>query len=54
MWVDENVVEDRNLVTSRGPDDIPTFNASSIALFAKRLDRSTKPPAIGGGPSSTE
>jgi protease I len=54
MWVDEKVVEDRNLVTSRSPDDIPPFIASSIALFAKRLDLSSKPPAIGGGPSSTE
>jgi protease I len=34
-WVDEQVVEDGNLVTSRKPDDIPAFNERMIALFAK-------------------
>ena len=33
-WSDEPVVEDRGLVTSRKPDDIPKFNAAMIALFA--------------------
>ena len=33
-WSDEAVVEDRGLVTSRKPDDIPKFNAAMIALFA--------------------
>ena len=51
-WVDQDVVEDRNLVTSRGPDDIPAFNAKAMSLFAKR--RSAQPPAIGGGPASTQ
>jgi protease I len=32
-WTDEPVVEDRGLVTSRKPDDIPKFNAAMIALF---------------------
>ncbi|WP_242120053.1 type 1 glutamine amidotransferase domain-containing protein [Sphingomonas lacusdianchii] len=33
-WVDEAVVVDRGLVTSRKPDDIPAFNREVIALFA--------------------
>jgi protease I len=44
-WVDQEVVQDRNFVTSRQPEDIPAFNARAIDLFAK------KRPAIGGGPS---
>jgi len=34
-WIDEEVVVDRELVTSRKPDDIPAFNRAMIALFAK-------------------
>jgi protease I len=34
-WVDEEVVRDGNLVTSRKPDDIPAFNREMIALFAE-------------------
>ncbi|TXN38866.1 type 1 glutamine amidotransferase [Methylobacterium sp. WL30] len=33
-WVDEQVVVDGNLVTSRKPDDIPAFNRAVIELFA--------------------
>jgi protease I len=35
-WVDEEVVVDGNLVTSRKPDDIPAFNREMIALFARQ------------------
>lgn len=34
-WVNEEVVRDGNLVTSRMPDDIPAFNKAMIALFAE-------------------
>jgi protease I len=34
-WVDEEVVVDQALVTSRGPDDIPAFNAKMIEEFAE-------------------
>ncbi len=34
-WVDQEVVEDDNWVTSRQPDDLPAFNKAMIALFAK-------------------
>lgn len=32
-WVDEEVVVDGNLVTSRKPDDLPAFNRETIKLF---------------------
>lgn len=34
-WIDEKVVVDGNLVTSRKPDDIPAFNNAMITLFEK-------------------
>jgi len=34
-WVDQPVVKDEYLVTSRKPDDIPAFNEAMIELFAK-------------------
>jgi len=34
-WIDNEVVVDGQLVTSRKPDDIPAFNEAMIALFAK-------------------
>ena len=34
VWVDEPAVVDGNLVTSRGPQDIPTFNRAMIELFS--------------------
>jgi protease I len=33
-WVDEEVVVDGNLVTSREPDDIPAFNEKMLEVFA--------------------
>jgi protease I len=34
-WVDEEVVVDRGLVTSRRPDDIPAFNEKMLEEFAE-------------------
>ena len=34
-WVDEEVVVDGNLVTSRKPDDIPAFNREMLQLFTQ-------------------
>jgi protease I len=34
-WVDEEVVVDGNLVTSRKPDDIPAFNREMLKLFSR-------------------
>jgi protease I len=33
QWVDQEVVQDGNLVTSRKPDDIPAFTAAAIGIF---------------------
>jgi len=50
-WVDEEVVTDRGLVTSRKPDDIPAFNRKMIEEFAegqhtgeRKAARQPKPP----------
>jgi protease I len=42
-WVDQEVVVDGALVTSRKPDDIPAFNREMISLFstARRQSRQT-------------
>jgi protease I len=42
-WVDQAVVQDNGLVTSRKPDDIPSFNKSMVEEFGKAARRrSTK------------
>jgi deglycase len=33
-WVDQEVVVDGNLVTSRKPDDIPAFNREMVRIFS--------------------
>lgn len=35
-WVDEEVVVDRNLITSRNPQDIPAFIDAAISLFSSK------------------
>jgi protease I len=37
QWVDEEVVVDNGLVTSRKPDDIPAFNKKMIEEFAEGI-----------------
>lgn len=34
-WVDEEVVVDNGLVTSRKPDDLPAFNRKMVEVFAE-------------------
>lgn len=41
-WVDEQVVTDNGLVTSRKPDDIPAFNEKMIEEFAEGEHRAQK------------
>jgi protease I len=36
-WVDQEVVVDQGLVTSRKPDDLPAFNAKMIEEFAEGI-----------------
>lgn len=33
-WVNEEVVVDRNIITSRKPDDVPAFNRALISMMA--------------------
>lgn len=41
-WVDEKVVRDVKLVTSRKPDDLPAFNETIIKLFAEEREKVTE------------
>lgn len=43
-WVDEEVVSEQGLVTSRKPRDIPAFNQKMIELFGKSRELGLKPP----------
>jgi protease I len=38
-WVDREVVVDRNLVSSRKPDDIPAFNRAIIEVLSSGVER---------------
>ncbi|HEX8116820.1 MAG TPA: type 1 glutamine amidotransferase domain-containing protein [Pyrinomonadaceae bacterium] len=44
-WVDEEVVVDNGLVTSRKPDDIPAFNEKMLEEFAGGTHRARKAAA---------
>ncbi len=46
-WVDEEVVVDNGLVTSRKPDDIPAFNRKMIEEFAEGVHSATRREAVG-------
>ena len=37
QWVDREVVEDGNWVTSRQPGDLPAFNRAMLTLFSRSL-----------------
>src|SRR3546814_3764172 len=51
-WVDEEVVVDHQLVTSRKPDDIPAFNEAMIGLFAQNKQSSNaERKCVGKGKS---
>ena len=39
QWIDQEVVRDRNWVSSRKPDDIPAFNREMIRLFGEAKGR---------------
>lgn len=42
-WVDEEVVVDKGLTTSRSPDDIPAFNDKMIEEFREGIHQELKP-----------
>jgi protease I len=54
-WVDEQVVVDDGLVTSRKPDDLPAFNAKIVEEFAegKHERQAEKTAAAVGAQSNT-
>jgi protease I len=41
-WLDQEVVEDDNWVSSRQPDDLPAFNRAMIRLFSRSLVSSSQ------------
>jgi protease I len=43
QWVDQEVVSDRGIVTSRNPQDIPAFNQKMIEVFAEGDQGSKRP-----------
>ena len=45
-WVDQEVVNDDGLVTSRKPDDLPAFNRKMIEEFAEGAHEGQR-PAVG-------
>ena len=51
-WVDEEVVVDEGIVTSRKPDDIPAFNAKMIEEFAEGEHEVHATASAGGGAAS--
>jgi protease I len=46
-WVDEEVVVDQGLVTSRKPDDLPAFNRKMIEEIAEGVHERRKPAERG-------
>lgn len=50
-WVDREVVEDGNLVTSRKPDDLPAFSETILRRLAERAgERAASRPAAAPSP----
>jgi len=42
LTIDEAVVANNNVLTSRKPDDIPAFNREVINLFAEARERASR------------
>ncbi|MEO7724289.1 MAG: type 1 glutamine amidotransferase domain-containing protein [Chthoniobacterales bacterium] len=53
-WIDEEVVVDNGLVSSRNPDDIPAFNRKMIEEFARGRQTGMRPPDEVGAPIALE
>jgi len=41
-WIDQEVVTDRGLITSRKPDDIPAFNRKMLEAFREGVHQKTE------------
>jgi protease I len=46
-WLDEEVAEDGNWVTSRQPDDLPAFNQAMLQQFCQCLATSQRQGVLG-------
>ena len=46
-WVDREVVQDGNLITSRTPPDLPAFCRAIIAALRQPADQPLEPAAVG-------
>jgi protease I len=46
-WVDEQVVTDRGLISSRWPDDLPAFNAKIVEEFAEGVHEEQRTATVG-------
>lgn len=55
-WLDQPLVRDGNLVTSRGPQDLIPFVQGCLALFAQHapVARTGKPPVSHSAPQANE
>jgi protease I len=49
VWTDDEVVRDRNWVTSRGPQDLDVFNRAVVELFAEHVPLHPVEEDRGGG-----
>jgi protease I len=49
-WVDREVVEDGNLITSRKPDDLPAFSRTILRRLEERAAERAGRPAAGASP----
>jgi len=49
-WVDRDVVTDEGIVTSRKPDDIPSFNKKMIEGFAEGVHGRVRTRSLGESP----
>jgi protease I len=49
-WSDQAVVRDRNWVSSRGPQDLKSFEKELVSLFAEQADRSSEHAREKAGP----
>jgi protease I len=51
QWQDAEVVEDRGIITSRNPDDLPAFNrAVVVAISASQVPRDVGTTTAAGAP----
>lgn len=51
-WVDRELVEDGNLLTSRKPDDLPAFSEAILRRLAGREDQDERSRRAGASPDA--